>query len=156
MKNQSEIDLTGKTKYAYSLKTTRIEEKDFPYSTENFSCTSDVLSFVRSLQDADVEKMLILYLDAHNKLICLQIMSGTLNQCVVYPREVFKHALLAGAAALILIHNHPSGLPKPSDADITLTKTLKEVGAHLNLIIHDHLIIGKACHFSFREEGLMT
>ena len=142
--------------YAYSLKTERVKEKDFPYNGEQLTCTNVLLSFVRRLQNSDVEKMLILYLDAQNKLICIQIHQGTVNQSVVYPREVFKHALLCGACAMIMVHNHPSGQTKPSDADIRLTNTLKETAKVFDSLIHDHVILGEGgTYFSFREEEIL-
>ncbi len=144
------------TKYAYSIKTSRIKETDFPYAERNFSCTSDVIAFASSLQEADIEKMLILYLNAQNKLICIQIMNGTVNQCVIYPREIFRHAILSGACAVILLHNHPSGHLKPSDADIRLTNQVRDLGKQLEILVHDHLIVSDAGeYFSFREEGLI-
>ena len=142
-------------KYAYSLKTERVKEKDFPYAGEQITSTSELLNFVHKLQDSDIEKFLILHLDAQNQLVCIQIMQGTVNQAVVYPREVFKHALLSGASAVILVHNHPSGHPKPSDSDIRLTKTIQEFAKMIDLLVHDHLIIAGERFFSFREEGLM-
>ena len=84
-------------KYAYSLKTERVKEKDFPYAGEQITSTSELLNFVHKLQDSDIEKFLVLYLDAQNQLVCVQIIQGTVNQAVIYPREVFKHALLSGA-----------------------------------------------------------
>jgi DNA repair protein RadC len=144
------------TKYAYSIKTSRVKEPDFPYSGKSFTCTSELIDFARSLQDSDIEKMLTLYLDAQNQLICIQVASGTVNQAVVYPREIIRHALLVGASAIILMHNHPSGHTRPSDADIRLTKTIQEIARMLELLIHDHIIIGsEGRFFSFREEGLM-
>ena len=144
-------------KYAYSLKTERVKETDFPYHGETLSCTNEVLSFVKSLQDSDVEKFLVLYLDAQNCLICIQIMKGTVNSAVIYPREVLRHALLANSSAIILVHNHPSGKPQPSDADIRLTKTITDTGKTLDILVHDHLIIGgdTGKFYSFRENGLM-
>jgi DNA repair protein RadC len=94
-------------------------------------------------------------MDAQNKVICIQIMSGTVNQAVVYPREVIRHALLAGSSAIILIHNHPSGEVRPSDADIRLTKHIQEAAKYLDVLVHDHIIIGDKKWFSFREEGLI-
>jgi DNA repair protein RadC len=142
-------------KYAYSLKTQRVKETDFPYHGEQITSTKELLQFVHRLQDADIEKMIILYLDAQNQLICIQVINGTVNQAVVYPREVFKHALLSGASAVILVHNHPSGHSKPSDADIRLTKTLQECAKLFEILVHDHLIVAGERFFSFREEGLM-
>ena len=143
-------------KYAYSLKTERIKETDFPYHGEQVTATRELLQFVHRLQDSDIEKFLILYLDAQNKLVGVQVIPGTVNQAVVYPREVFKHALLmGGACAIILVHNHPSGHPKPSEADIRLTKTIQECAKLFDILVHDHLIVAGERFFSFREEGLM-
>ena len=142
-------------KYAYSLKTERVREKDFPYHGEQLTCTAELVNFVHRLKDSDVEKMLVIYLDAQNKLCGLFPIMGTVNQAVVYPREVVKHALLSGACALILCHNHPSGATRPSDADIRLTKTIQEGAKLFDILVHDHLIIAGERFFSFREEGLM-
>jgi len=77
--------------------------------------------------------MLILYLDAQNKLTCMQVITGTVNQAVVFPREVIKHAILSGACAIIMVHNHPSGNIKPSDSDIRITNTIKDVCKSLDI-----------------------
>ena len=78
-----------------------------------------------------------------------------MNQAVVYPRKVLENALKKKASAVILVHNHPSGQVKPSDADIRLTKTIQETARILDIIVHDHVIIGENRFFSFREEGLI-
>ncbi len=118
-------------KYAYSIKTTKVKEKDFPYEGQQITCTAELVKFARDLHDSDIEKMLVVYLDAQNKIICIKIDKGTVNQAVVYPREIIRHALIANASALILIHNHPSGNIRPSDADIRLTRTITETGKTL-------------------------
>jgi DNA repair protein RadC len=136
-------------KYAYSIKTMKVKEKDFPYEGQTITCTRELVEFAKDLHDSDIEKMVAVYLDAQNKVICI-------NLAVVYPREILRHALIANASAFILIHNHPSGNTKPSDADIRLTRTISEAGRTLNVLVHDHLILGEAGQFfSFREEGLM-
>jgi len=142
--------------YAYSIKTSRVKEKDFPYEGQSITCTSELVAFAKSLQDSDVEKMLSVYLDAQNRVICLQVMNGTVNQAVVYPREIIRHALLSGACAVILVHNHPSGVVRPSEADIRVTKTIQEAGKLLDIMVHDHIVIGENNRFfSFREQGLI-
>jgi len=144
------------TKYAYSIKTSRVKEPDFPYDGRSLTCTTELLNFAKDLQNSDIEKMLVLYLDAQNQLICIQVMKGTVNQAVVYPREIIRHALLVGSSAIIIMHNHPSGHVRPSEADIRITKTITETSKCLDLAVHDHIIIGeKGRYFSFREEGLM-
>jgi DNA repair protein RadC len=142
-------------RYAYRIETKRVREPDFPYSGEQLTCTAELVNFVHRLQDSDVEKMIVIYLDAQNKLCGLFPTMGTVNQAVVYPREILKHTLLSGACALILVHNHPSGATRPSDADIRLTKTIQEVTKIIDVQVHDHLIVGDDRFFSFREEGLM-
>ena len=144
-----------KTSYAYSLKTERVREKDFPYNGNEISCTKELVDFAKKLQDSDIEKMIVVYLDAQNKLTGILPIMGTVNQAVVYPREVLKHALLCSAANIILIHNHPSGNCRPSESDIHLTKTIKDTARVLGLDVLDHLIIAGEKFFSFREEGLI-
>ncbi|MEL6171948.1 MAG: JAB domain-containing protein, partial [Pseudomonadota bacterium] len=73
----------------------------------------------------------------------------------VYPREVLKRALELNATALILVHNHPSGDPTPSEADIAMTQEIKRASDALGITLHDHLIIGKSCELSFRAEGIL-
>ena len=72
----------------------------------------------------------------------------------VYPREVVKRALELNAASIILVHNHPSGDPTPSDADIQMTGQIDQAACALGITVHDHLIIGKSCELSFRAQGL--
>ena len=74
---------------------------------------------------------------------------------MTYPREVIKRALELGATALIMVHNHPSGDPTPSKADIEMTREVMEAGARLGITLHDHLIMSKAGHASFKEMGLL-
>jgi DNA repair protein RadC len=78
---------------------------------------------------------------------------GTIDHTPVYPREVVKRALDLGASALILLHNHPSGDPTPSKADIAVTQDIKKAAAALGVVLHDHLIIGRNGHISLRELG---
>jgi DNA repair protein RadC len=80
---------------------------------------------------------------------------GTIDHTPVYPREVVKRALELGAAALILVHNHPSGDPKPSREDIEMTREVKTAAGALGIAIHDHLVIGRKGHASFRSLGLI-
>ena len=146
-----------KTKYAYSIKTSRVKETDFPYAGQQITSTTELLNFACSLRESDIEKMLTLYLDAQNQVICIQVANGTVNQAVVYPREIIRHALLVGSSAIILVHNHPSGHVRPSDADTRLTRTIQEVAKFMDLLVHDHIIIGsEGRFFSFREEGMMA
>jgi len=103
-----------------------------------------------------IEEFHILFLDRKNALIRdEQLQRGTIDHIPVYPREVIKRALELGASALILVHNHPSGDPAPSGADIAVTKDIIKAAAPLGLTIHDHLIIGRGRHTSLRDLGLI-
>lgn len=100
------------------------------------------------------EQFRILFLDKKNTLIADEEQAkGTVDHVPVYPREVIKRALDLNASAIILVHNHPSGDPTPSDADIELTKQIDSAAAALGLVLHDHLIIGKSRDVSLKSEG---
>ena len=121
------------------------------------ACTSELLDYCRTAMGAKKdEEFCVIYLDAQNQIIEVEtLQKGIANQAVVYPRQVLERALRKKASALILAHNHPSGHVRPSDADIRLTKTIQETAKALDILIHDHIIIGENRFFSFREEGLM-
>jgi DNA repair protein RadC len=105
---------------------------------------------------SEVEEFHILVLDRKNALIKDERQQrGTVDHTPVYIREVIKRAIDLGASALILVHNHPSGDPTPSSADITATNDLIKAAAVFNIAVHDHLIIGRGRHTSFRELGLI-
>jgi DNA repair protein RadC len=104
----------------------------------------------------ETEQFRILYLDTKNTVIADEEQAkGTIDHVPVYPREVVKRALEINAAALILVHNHPSGDPTPSDADITMTQQIADAAQTLGITVHDHLIIGKSAELSFRAQGLL-
>lgn len=101
-----------------------------------------------------IEQFRILFLDTKNRLIADEAQArGTVNHTPVYPREVVRRALELQATALILVHNHPSGDPTPSRADIAMTKEIVIAAEALGILLHDHLIIGNGRHYSFRREG---
>ena len=103
-----------------------------------------------------VEHFRILFLDNRNRLLADEAQArGTVNHTPVYPREVVKRALELHATALILVHNHPSGDPTPSRADIDMTLEIKSAAAALAIVLHDHVIIGNGKWLSFRREGLL-
>ena len=102
------------------------------------------------------EQFRVLYLDRKNRLIADEAQGqGTVDHVPVYPREIAKRALELNASALILVHNHPSGDPTPSQADIDMTRQVEAAAQALGLAVHDHLIIGKSRELSFRAEGLL-
>lgn len=104
----------------------------------------------------ETEQFRILFLDRKNVLIADEEQAkGTVDHVPVYPREVVKRALELNASALILVHNHPSGDPTPSDADIAMTLQVQEAAQVLGITLHDHLIIGKSRELSFRSAGYL-
>ena len=104
----------------------------------------------------DIEQFRILFLDRKNVMIADERQSrGTVDHVPVYPREVIKRALELNASALILVHNHPSGDPTPSEADIDMTQQIQFAAQTMGIALHDHLIIGRSTQLSFRAEGLL-
>lgn len=102
------------------------------------------------------ERVRVLYLDTQNHLILDQLMSdGTLDGSIIYTREIIAKAMAIGAAALILVHNHPSGNPEPSRADIQITHKIVEAGRLLGITVKDHVVIGRQGHASLKAMGLM-
>ena len=103
-----------------------------------------------------VEQFRILFLDGKNRLLADEAQArGTVNHTPVYPREVAKRALELHATALILVHNHPSGDPSPSRADIEMTGEIKRAVSTLGVVLHDHIIVGNGAWLSFKKEGLL-
>ena len=109
-----------------------------------------------SMAYAKIEQFRIFYLNNRNVLIADEIQQhGTVDHTPVYPREVVKRALELGASALIMVHNHPSGDPTPSRADIKMTRHVREAGEKLGITLHDHIIVSHNGHRSFKEMGLL-
>jgi len=103
-----------------------------------------------------VERVRVLYLNTQNRLILdHHVGDGSIDEAAVHPREVIRRGLDIGASALILVHNHPSGNPEPSRADIQLTNRIAEAGRLLGITVHDHLIVGREGHVSLRAKGLI-
>lgn len=103
-----------------------------------------------------IEHFCVLFLDRKNVLIAEEEQArGTVDHVPVYPREIAKRALELGASAIILVHNHPSGDPTPSDSDIAMTRQIEAALAALGITLHDHLIIGSSRELSLRSEGLI-
>jgi DNA repair protein RadC len=102
------------------------------------------------------EEFRVLFLDRKNVLVADEIQSkGTVDHAPVYPREILRRALEHGASALILVHNHPSGDPTPSRADIDMTREIAAAAKTLKIAVHDHLVIGRGGHASFKALGLL-
>lgn len=116
-----------------------------------------LMSYLRSsLSHQEIELFRVMYLNKKNALIADEELGrGTVDHVPVYPREIVRRALLLSASGLIVVHNHPSGDPSPSNADVEMTHLIAAAAKTLDLILYDHIIIGKGREFSFRSEGLL-
>lgn len=116
------------------------------------SSWSSVISYCSAtMAHEKIEQFRILFLDKKNALIADEVQqTGTIDHTPVYPREVIKRALEVSASAIILVHNHPSGDPTPSKADIDMTRTIIESAAPMGIVVHDHIIVGKLGHTSLK------
>jgi DNA repair protein RadC len=122
---------------------------------ERFTSPPQIFETFSFLRQETKEYFISLHLDGKNRLSCIDVISvGSLNQSIVHPREVFKTALLSSAAAIIVLHNHPTGDPSPSREDIEITRRLREAGELLGIKILDHIIIGDT-YLSFTAQGLL-
>ncbi|MCV9940805.1 DNA repair protein RadC [Boseaceae bacterium BT-24-1] len=121
------------------------------------SSWSSVIDYCRlAMAFAEREQFRILFLDKKNALIADEVQqTGTVDHTPVYPREVMRRALELSATALILVHNHPSGDPTPSGADMRMTRELVDIAKPLGIAIHDHIIVGRDGHASFKGLGLI-
>ena len=156
----TEIDGLGEAKYVQlqaAVELTRRALDQEMRGADNLSSPDAVRRYLRLLlEQRRVEVFVGLFLDAQNRLIAArELFSGTLTQTSVYPREVVKGALSHNAASVIFAHNHPSGVAEPSRADETLTKTLKQALALVDVRVLDHFIVGRGSILSFAERGLL-
>ena len=121
------------------------------------SSWSQLVNYCRlAMAHAPREQFRVLFLDVKNQLIADEVMNeGTVDHAPVYPREIARRALELSAAALILVHNHPSGDPKPSAADIAITREIVDAAAAISIKVHDHLVIGRERVDSFKSLGLL-
>ncbi|MGB0935653.1 MAG: RadC family protein [Alphaproteobacteria bacterium] len=108
------------------------------------------------MEHLTIEQLRLIFLDRKNQIICDEVQqTGTIDYTPIFPREVVKRSLDIGAAAFIMVHNHPSGDPTPSPADIDMTRKIRDVSERLGIHLHDHIIIGNGCYTSFKSEGLI-
>ncbi len=128
-----------------------------PQSRDSITSPEDgVALLMPRLRYETKEHFLVVLLNSKNKVLQIeQISEGSLNSSVVHPREVFMPAVLHHAAAILAAHNHPSGDPTPSKEDKDLTKTLAEAGKYMGIPVLDHIIIGDASYFSFKEHSYL-
>ena len=142
-----------KTVRAAALRLLRDEVMDRPV----MSSWQQLIDYCRAAMAYEaVENFRILYLDRKNVLIADEVQQrGTVDHTPVYPREVVKRALELGASALIMVHNHPSGDATPSEDDIEMTREVREAGEKLGITLHDHVIVARSGHNSFKSLGLL-
>jgi DNA repair protein RadC len=135
-----------------------IKDRAMPYAKAPHVLTPEEVYHLITefLQGTDREHVIALFLDGTSAVIGMNTVSiGTLSESLVHAREVFKGAILANAASIIVVHNHPSGAAFASEADISVTSKLKDAGRIIGIPLEDHIVIGDETFFSFRQEGLL-
>jgi DNA repair protein RadC len=119
-----------------------------------FTSSSEVRNYFSTLEQEPREVVIATYLDNKHRVLSIdEISRGTLTASLFEPRAILQGALLANAAALVIVHNHPSGDPKPSPEDLSVTKTLKQIADLLPIRLLDHLIIGRGSYYSLKDQG---
>ncbi|MDY0360584.1 MAG: DNA repair protein RadC [Desulforegulaceae bacterium] len=119
------------------------------------SCSEDVFNYLYfSMREKDIEIFKVIFLNSKNEITAIEdIHEGSISSSAVYPREIIKSALEKKASALIFAHNHPSGSVEPSKSDISITRRLVHACLHMDIKVHEHLVIGNNKYFSFADEG---
>ena len=145
-------------KAAFELGRRRLEKEGGPLQRKQFRCSEDVANvYMPRFADKKREQFQVLMLDRKNRFMRdVMISQGSLDASVVHPREVFNTAIRDSAAAIICVHNHPSGDPQPSPEDRALTRRLLEAGETIGIPVLDHIIVGRNCYVSFKDEGWLT
>ena len=136
----------------------RVSETPEPYTKPNrpkVEGPKDVFNLCRRIASRRQEEIHVLLLNTRHHLIKRSlVVRGGLNSAAVEPRELFREAVKASAAGIVLVHNHPSGDPEPSEDDVRLTRRLDEAGKLLGIAVLDHLVVSKGGYVSLREHGL--
>jgi DNA repair protein RadC len=139
--------------HAAAIRMAQVELKDRPVLA-NWQALIDYLR--ADMAHHKIERIRILHLNTRNELIRDEVVSqGSIDEAALHVREVIKRAIDLGSAAIILVHNHPTGDPSPSRADIELTRSVIDAGKRLGIAVHDHIVIGTQGHASLRAMGLM-
>ena len=151
------IGIVRAQKVRHALDLGRAFAHEVPPSRQAMRGPRDVSAFYAPrLQDALAEEFHVCILDAQHRMKRdVLVTRGILNSSLVHPREVFREAIAESAAAIIVVHNHPSGDPTPSAEDRTVTEQLVSAGRLLDIPVHDHIVIGRGRYVSFAEAGLM-
>ncbi len=143
-----------KTSYTLKELLLMVQEEVQRSYIDRITSASDVYRILYDYTDKDQEHFLLLTLDGASKIIEKRVIHiGTLNQSLVHPREIFKPAIIDGAAGIVIAHNHPSRTLEPSRADIQITQRLKEVAKLVGIELLDHVILTEQGFYSFSEEG---
>ena len=132
--------------------------REVQISNSKYKCSKEIAEseLAKDLIRADREKFICLHLNAKNQIISFEVVStGSLTSSIVHPREVYKSAILANAASVIFIHNHPSGDSEPSLDDIEVTRRLAKSGAILGISVLDHIVVAQKGYYSFRQHDLI-
>lgn len=158
LKEFAQIHGLGSAKYAQLQAVLELAKRSISEELETNSSLSSPQAVKQYLQlqigNKQYESFVVLFLDVKNRLITAQeLFRGSLSHASVYPREVVKSALAQNAASIILAHNHPSGSPEPSQADLSLTQTLKSALALVDIRVLDHFIVANNTVYSFAEHG---
>ncbi|MDQ2891576.1 MAG: DNA repair protein RadC [Pseudomonadota bacterium] len=142
-----------KIAHAAAIRLLKAETQDKPILA-NWQALLDYLR--ADMAHHAIERFRVLHLNTRNRLIRDEVMSeGSIDQAAVHVREVVRRAIDLGSAAIILVHNHPSGDPSPSRADIEITRAIAEAGKRLGVAVHDHVIMGRDGHVSLKAQGLI-
>jgi DNA repair protein RadC len=140
----------------FSVKTLLIREHAEEYNPINIKGCQTVYEMFKPLENLDHERFYTVVIDGANRVSAVHLsFQGTLDQALIHPREIFKVALLCSGAGVILVHNHPSGIPEPSPQDFVLTKRLVEAGRIMGIEVLDHIIVGYNDYYSFSKRRLI-
>lgn len=160
LKDIASVPGIGKSKAARIIAALSLGERIFaqPALTKSIiRSTADILLHVREFADKNQEYLLVLYLNARYELIQKEVVGlGTLNHMMITPKEIFRPALTTPCVSLIVVHNHPSGDPTPSDDDIQFTSRIHEAGEVMGIALLDHIVISRTGYFSFRDNKKET
>lgn len=156
LSNLLEVKGLGKAKAAQIIAVLELGKRLNTEHKPEILSSHDIWKFCADIRESKKEHFVAFYLDTQSFLIERQVISiGTLTSSLVHPREVFEPAIKLSAASIIVAHNHPSGRLEPSQADLVVTKRLKEAGNILGILLEDHIILDKKSSLSLKAEGLI-